>query len=1429
MEIKDVAAVALTKIAEIPKEYISVISWGFAIAGILLIILSLVIGILYINIMSRPHPQLRKPTPSVKPKQEEVLQEVEVHYEDLPIIPGRLGEILALNGLLKVGPTTKIFLQVLDVLKRSTYDIRWRYKIPCFMLIGPGKSGKSFLVNSLNLEMLTDESTGAMWKLFKQGIVFECPKSDMSEKKFWSFLSELFLFIRPRRPLDGVIVTLPADLLISDSANVTKVAKGTFENIFQFQRDINFRLPIYLIVTKSDLITGFSDFAHLLHHDMKQQIFGWSCPYTLKTQFSPKWIDEIFHTILSGINKANLAFAHSKVTSAVLNNALLFPIYFNRIKPVLSEYINTMFRTHSPEDGLIFRGVYFVGEQKNVEIPTHELLEPNALAPKNALDFDTHISLSVNNRLYFLQDLFSEKIFNEGNIACPLHTNTPDMRKNEFRRQVIYVSATAAFVLGWMYGNFNIKTTVAQYFDDLNEARNAMENIFKLEHSLSGVNDKFQIDKYTGELLHHLPKVKWFDFFSVFVPQSWFSNIRKNVKETINLAFDSIITRAIYIDLNLDTHRLLENTGDVAKKRIPKTDLFDINSFESFKKLRNFSSQIKQMRKMGQQYNEMRTQANGKELINITKELLKGQFDTAPELKNHVPNKMLTIPKFDMNLFNANAEKSLKMVFDEFLHDVLDVTINKILQSVMADVDLLLKASRNASVDYSTQNLAKLYNKCMLVKDLLKNKNFAWIKQDHFIPNVEYANIMNELRTSGFIRGECISRLLARGEKEFLQFKEKLRECKTEMTGNLLQYSMQNVSDDFETFIKELKFLLDAPFICATPYGKLNTTISNEKMLIWSQKRLNDLSQLIDKYYEFDANAPVEIRSQFFEDYKNVTRKCFYPVIQATLGSAEILQDVPLGSSGALLEEAYKKQATNVRAVTTFLPKIIKIIDEIQNDDHLPDCGAIPMIITQYLDLLRRIDSLFNAEKPYSAKSAVFDGWNGDYAPRYLDIDNQNDLRRYLAAQFEHIKFLAKELAEPVVDLLSIPVVRQHIQNPVLLDKWKDIITSVNDYLEKKPGNSIAALEEFLSQTLRKVSIDNFDEQGDIRNFSKDGGDYFIQTRSTVAKSLLSRADEVKYDRASKSYMKIREFFNANLSKKVPFGRSHSDASLRDIETFIQLYDKGYKGMYETLLKHKEAKSVNTQAIEFLKDLEQLMPFLKIWMRHIKGTDENSAVLLFNVRVRPDPRMEVYTSAVIERNFKINDVLIRDDQSGAYFNNDKISVEFKWVEASDEKPRTFSSSAFSADGSFAKFKFSGKWALFQLLEKHKINMETDNPNGVLVKFEVPLKNKSGEATSASSIMVLKVTPMLKEEDKLTPITWPVFPAFAPDLHIITPVEEDERASTEDELDAIASYEGDIKEEDTKIDDEANDIKSRENKERESSTEEKKSDSDGDEE
>ncbi|MDR3186938.1 MAG: hypothetical protein LBT63_00700 [Holosporaceae bacterium] len=1356
----------LSKASSIPRELIPAASVTMVVIAVVLILVVFALSVLFIN--AKPKPQvIRRDDKSVDPKKPPLMERI--RREDLPVISGRLGEILSLHGFLKIGPLTKIFFKVMEIIKNSTYDIRWRYKLPCFMMVGPPDSGKSTLLESLNFEHLTADGSAvdSMWKLFRRGAIFELPRAEPTEdeRNFWSFIGELFVFIRPRRPLDGIIVTLPMDMLLSDLTNMEKIAQEIFDRIFDFQHNLNFRLPIYIIITKSDLIPGFAEFSHLLNSDSRQQIFGWSCPYALNSAFSTSWIEEIFQTVESGVRKASVYFSREKEVSENLKMALLFRSRLRSIKPALFQYLHTMFQNHNPEEGLILRGVYFVGRTKEEKAASGELVQPLALSPKLFANVDANLAHSYNNTLCFVQDLFKEKIFKEYNLAHPIKVDAIDMNKAEYRNKIVLAAGAFLISIGWFMGNNNLKNKIHDYYQIMSSLKSYMVKIKYLEDNLRGEEDQALINKHTIQLLQNMPSVKWSDVSSIFVPQSWFSSLRNELTETLALVFDSVVVRAMYIDLNLNTKSVLEKVRLESEARHEKKDLFDVNSFQSFKNLREFIQRVINIKKISAEYNAIRRLEDRKSVVDLTDTIFKDKFNITETMKTHVPNKKLVLPRFDIELFQPHIESNLRMLFSTFLSDVFDKTIEKILQSLVSDIEAMLEAYRNASIAYSPKDLAKIYDKTVLIADILKNKKFNWIVSDNFAPNNEYVKVINDLKSSEIVGVDRIRELLRLAETQFRQFKSRLLSFRTDLTGPLLSENIQTPSKGFEDFQKEVRALLDQPFIRSVPGTNLVTAILEDKMLLWDQKRLKEISDLLDKYYEFSTTMPPAMRAQHFEMYQTIARKCLHPTLQSMLGNAQIFDDMPLGHSRNLLEDAYKRQALNIRNSSVAIAKVMKTLDEIQEEDNQKDFGFSALVISQYTSLLEKVDALFNLETPYSSGEALFDNWNGDRNPRFLNFDDQDGLKQYLMAQFERIKFLAKDIATPVVDLLSMQNILEKVKNRPLLEKWKSIVVSVADYEARKPGNSIAALETFISENLSRVSLESFDNQGEIKTIAESGGDYFLNKRSNVAKSLISRAEVVQYERASKAYNKINKQFNETLSHKFPFGKSLEDASMLDIEKFVDLYEQSSAGVYATLDSNRERKGVSLKALEFLKSMGKMIPFLKLWIAQSKGSDPNTAPISFSFQLRPSPNVEALTSSLLDRKITINDSLVEDNATGVFFNNDKVSVAFNWVASADEKPYDVGSSNNpSIQGTKVTFSYGGRWAMLRLIEEHKISREVALPQGILLQFQVPIVDSSQGNDVQTSKIVMKITPMTRDGDKLIPLEWPLFPEFCPDLY-----------------------------------------------------------------
>jgi type VI secretion system protein ImpL len=188
--------------------------------------------------------------------------------ESVPLFSGRWAEILALHGLLKVGPITQTFIRILEILrKRSTHGRYWRYKVPWYLLVGSSQSGKSTLAENLRSLPMPGydaiDSKGAPFRsfLFESGVLVEVPGSavggigSVGVSSIWKLFGRLLVYLRPRSPLEGIVLTIPYDQLAEKEifpGQKAQDAQHLFDHLWWLQSAINMRVPVYVIITKSD-------------------------------------------------------------------------------------------------------------------------------------------------------------------------------------------------------------------------------------------------------------------------------------------------------------------------------------------------------------------------------------------------------------------------------------------------------------------------------------------------------------------------------------------------------------------------------------------------------------------------------------------------------------------------------------------------------------------------------------------------------------------------------------------------------------------------------------------------------------------------------------------------------------------------------------------------------------------------------------------------------------------------------------------------------------------------------------------------------------------------------------------------------------------------------------------------------------------------
>ena len=264
------------------------------------------------------------------------------------------------------------------------------------------------------------------------------------------------------------MLVLSTESLIKDSADkIARKASRLAQQLDLIQRTLDVRFPVYLLVTKCDLMEGFREFSDNITDPLLQhQMFGWSNPDPLDAAFRPELVEQFLKSVADRVRRKRLAllreggaagrggdtqnfFRASYRTGRapagsrrmdVMNSVFALPESIMRLAPRLQRYLETIFVAGEWSAKPIFlRGIYFTSSMREGSA----LDEALALATNVSVD-ELPESGRSESRAFFLRDLFNEKIFREGGLVTRA-TNTLKMLRQ--RRLAIFGTATVALLL----------------------------------------------------------------------------------------------------------------------------------------------------------------------------------------------------------------------------------------------------------------------------------------------------------------------------------------------------------------------------------------------------------------------------------------------------------------------------------------------------------------------------------------------------------------------------------------------------------------------------------------------------------------------------------------------------------------------------------------------------------------------------------------------------------------------------------------------------------------------------------------------------------------------------------------------------------------------------------------------------------------------
>ena len=393
------------------------------------------------------------------------------------------------------------FKEAVTVLRKARFKGRagerqYLYQLPWYVIVGAPGSGKTTALVNSGLKFPLEEAGASQsikgvggtrncdWWFTDEAVLLDTAGryvTQDSEQKVdasaWLGFLDLLRRFRPRQPLNGAIVTVSiSDLLYQTDAQRERYARDVRSRVQELHERLGLRFPVYVMVTKTDLLAGFTEFFGDMSREERAQVWGMTFDLNAAgtaVNYAGQFGAE-FEGLERRLHARTLKRLHGERDLRRRCAIYSFPQQFSALRPLLAEFMEKGFGGSRFGEQPLVRGVYFTsGTQEGS--PIDRVL--GTLSRTFNLERKILPPSASSGKSFFINRLLHDVIFTEAGLVG-------GNEKKERQRRWITVGAlagSAALTVGllaaWTLSYFNNGRLIEDATHKVAAAKGSVEGV----------------------------------------------------------------------------------------------------------------------------------------------------------------------------------------------------------------------------------------------------------------------------------------------------------------------------------------------------------------------------------------------------------------------------------------------------------------------------------------------------------------------------------------------------------------------------------------------------------------------------------------------------------------------------------------------------------------------------------------------------------------------------------------------------------------------------------------------------------------------------------------------------------------------------------------------------------------------------------------